>query len=133
MYFFFVFAHSIIDLLANCTIFIFIGATAPFDDWNSEMLQITPWRLILLGIAIMTLRRLPAIIILYRFTPDIRNFQEALFCGHFGPMGMWFIQILFLKYILIFFILAIKALGRYLLLYVLKLNFNLVFSFTPHI
>ena len=23
-----------------------------------------------------------------RFTPDIRTYREALFCGHFGPMGL---------------------------------------------
>lgn len=79
--------YSIVDLLINCTTFIYIGATMPFDDWNSEVLKITPWRLVVLAIAILFLRRLPAIILLYKFIPDITTFQEALFCGHFGPMG----------------------------------------------
>ncbi|KXN90638.1 putative Na(+)/H(+) antiporter C3A11.09 [Leucoagaricus sp. SymC.cos] len=43
---------------------------------------------IVLCIAILFLRRIPAILFLYRWVPEIANWKEALFCGHFGPMGV---------------------------------------------
>jgi len=36
----------------------------------------------------MLLRRLPIMIALYKFIPDIHTFHEALFSGHFGPIGV---------------------------------------------
>ena len=38
----------------------------------------------MLFIAILALRRIPNILLLYKFVPDIHNWREALFCGHFG-------------------------------------------------
>jgi NhaP-type Na+/H+ or K+/H+ antiporter len=72
----------------NCSTFIYIGATIPFDQFNSATLGIDPWRLVVLAIAILCLRRLPALIALHKFVPDIMTFREAVFCGHFGPMGV---------------------------------------------
>lgn len=37
-----------------------------------------------LSIGILILRRIPAILALYRWVPEIANWKEALFCGHFG-------------------------------------------------
>lgn len=77
-----------LDLLFNCACFIYIGAWFPFKDFNAPDLTIYPWRLVLLGILVLLLRRLPAVIALYRWIPDIKTFREALFSGHFGPMGV---------------------------------------------
>lgn len=79
---------NVIDLLFNCACFIYIGAWFPFNDFNAPELTINPWRLVLIGILVLLLRRLPAVIALYRWIPDIKTFREALFSGHFGPMGV---------------------------------------------
>lgn len=77
-----------LDLLFNCACFIYIGAWIPFNDFNSEQLSLTPWRLVIIGILVLLLRRLPVVIGLYKWIPDVKTFREALFSGHFGPMGV---------------------------------------------
>ncbi|KAI0930521.1 hypothetical protein AcW1_009187 [Taiwanofungus camphoratus] len=79
---------SVIDLLLNCGCFVYIGAWLPFSSFNSPELGITPWRLVVLFIAILCIRRIPPLLILYRWVPEIGNWREALFSGHFGPMGV---------------------------------------------
>lgn len=79
---------SVIDLLLNCGCFVYIGAWLPFDQFNSPELGITPWRLVVLLIAILALRRIPPLLLLYKSVPEIANWREALFSGHFGPMGV---------------------------------------------
>ncbi len=46
------------------------------------------WRLIVLAICILLARRLPVIMALYRWIPDIKTPREAAFVGWFGPMGV---------------------------------------------
>lgn len=75
-------------MLANCAIFIYIGATMPFNSWNSETTTLVWWRMLLLCLGILVLRRLPAIYALYHWIPDIKTTREAIFAGHFGPMGV---------------------------------------------
>ncbi|KAI6026254.1 Sodium/hydrogen exchanger family-domain-containing protein [Pisolithus microcarpus] len=79
---------SVIDYVLNCGCFIYIGAWLPFSSYNSAELGITPWRLICFLIAILVLRRIPPLLLLYRFVPEISSWKEALFSGHFGPMGV---------------------------------------------
>ncbi|KAJ7082043.1 Sodium/hydrogen exchanger family-domain-containing protein [Mycena belliarum] len=79
---------SVIDLLLNCACFVYIGAWMPFDAFNTPALGITPWRLVVLFLAILALRRIPSVLLLYRWVPEIRTWREALFTGHFGPMGV---------------------------------------------
>jgi len=79
---------SVIDLLLNCGCFIYIGAWLPFSSFNLPSLMITPWRLLALLSTLLIARRIPALLLMYRFVPDIMNWREALFCGHFGPMGV---------------------------------------------
>lgn len=76
---------SVVDLLFNVAVFVYIGAWMPFDSFNSEVTGATVWRLVVLAILIILLRRLPIMIILYKWIPDVRTFHEALFSGHFGP------------------------------------------------
>ncbi|KAG6916352.1 hypothetical protein DXG01_007243 [Tephrocybe rancida] len=75
---------SVIDLVLNCACFIYIGAWLPFEAFNSPELGITPWRLIVLFIGIITLRRIPAILVLYKWIPEVKTWREALFSGHFA-------------------------------------------------
>lgn len=62
----------------------YIGAWLPFSAFNTPELGITPWRLLVLFISIAFLRRMPAILALYKWIPEIENWRQALFSGHFG-------------------------------------------------
>ncbi|KAI6046097.1 Sodium/hydrogen exchanger [Pisolithus marmoratus] len=79
---------SVVDCVLNCCCFIYIGAWLPFSSYRSTELGITPWRLVLLMIGILLFRRIPPLLLLYRFVPEISSWKEALFSGHFGPMGV---------------------------------------------
>lgn len=79
---------SVIDLLLNCACFVYIGAWLPFPSFDKPELGITPWRLVVLFVAILFVRRIPPIMILYPWIPEIETWQEAVFSGHFGPMGV---------------------------------------------
>ncbi|KAG2132016.1 Sodium/hydrogen exchanger family-domain-containing protein [Suillus bovinus] len=79
---------SVIDYVLNCGCFIYIGAWLPLEAYNSPEYGITPWRLVLLVIVILVLRRIPPLLALYKFVPEIATWKEALFSGHFGPMGV---------------------------------------------
>lgn len=94
---------NVIDLLFNVAAFIYIGAIMPFKSFNDAELgvsethmdtrganeiQLNFWRLIILAIGILLIRRLPIILALYRWIPDIKTFREAAFTGWFGPMGV---------------------------------------------
>lgn len=74
--------------MLNCACFIYIGAWLPFQNFHVPGLGITPWRLATLCVAILFVRRIPAMFVLYKWIPEIRNWKEALFTGHFGPMGV---------------------------------------------
>ncbi|KAF8887097.1 Sodium/hydrogen exchanger family-domain-containing protein [Infundibulicybe gibba] len=79
---------SVIDLLFNVACFVFIGAWMPFSTFDNAALTLSVWRLIVIAILVLLLRRLPAMIALYRWIPDIKTFREAVFSGHFGPIGV---------------------------------------------
>lgn len=79
---------SVIDLLFNIAAFVYIGAWTPFNDFDSSALTLSPWRLVVIAILVLLLRRLPIMIALYKWIPDIKTFREAAFCGHFGPIGV---------------------------------------------
>lgn len=79
---------SILDLLINCATFIYVGASIPFSSWNDPSLTLVPWRLVVLGLSILIVRRLPILILMQRIIPDFKTHREAVFCGHFGPMGV---------------------------------------------
>ena len=78
---------SVLDLVLNCACFIYIGAWLPFDQFHISNLGVTPWRLVCLMIVILALRRIPSLLILYKLMPEVSNWREALFCGHFGPVS----------------------------------------------
>ncbi|KAL4080384.1 Cation/H+ exchanger [Scleroderma yunnanense] len=75
---------SVIDCVLNCACFIYIGAWLPFGSYESEELGITPTRLIVLMIGILLVRRIPFLVLLYKWIPEITSWKEALFSGHFG-------------------------------------------------
>jgi NhaP-type Na+/H+ or K+/H+ antiporter len=68
----------------------FIGLIMPWDTLTApQTTGITIGRLFGLGFLVLLLRRIPAIMISYRFMPDVcQDWKEALFMGYFGPIGM---------------------------------------------
>ena len=81
---------NFIDLLLNSTMFVYFGATIPWSQFNGSdpTSFMTPWRLTILLVLILFTRRIPIVILMKRFIPDIKTYSEALFAGHFGPMGV---------------------------------------------
>jgi NhaP-type Na+/H+ or K+/H+ antiporter len=79
---------SVIDLLFNIAAFIYIGAWMPFNKFQEPALTLTVWRLIVIAILVLLFRRLPVMLALYKWIPDVKNLREAVFCGHFGPIGV---------------------------------------------
>ncbi|RLV92025.1 hypothetical protein JA1_003337 [Spathaspora sp. JA1] len=79
---------TVIDLLLNLSFFVYFGAIIPWPQFNNRDLGLDVWRLVILAFVIIFLRRLPAVIAFKPFTPDVKTWREALFCGHFGPIGV---------------------------------------------
>ncbi|KAI0819315.1 Sodium/hydrogen exchanger family-domain-containing protein [Trametes gibbosa] len=79
---------AVIDLILNCGCFVYIGAWMPFNMFNAPELGITPWRLVVLFLAILVLRRIPPLLLLYKWVPEIATWREALFSGHFGESSL---------------------------------------------
>ncbi|KAF2743592.1 hypothetical protein M011DRAFT_410270 [Sporormia fimetaria CBS 119925] len=80
---------NVIDLLINLAFFVYFGTIIPWEQFNSpEILGITPWKLVVLGILVLFFRRIPIMLLLKPFLPDLKTWREALFAGHFGPIGV---------------------------------------------
>ncbi|KAH7025540.1 Sodium/hydrogen exchanger family-domain-containing protein [Macrophomina phaseolina] len=82
--------NSSIDVLLNFGGFMYIGAVLPWSEFNQpDVTGITYGRLFGLGFLVMVFRRIPAILIAYKFMPNVcKNIKEALFMGYFGPIGI---------------------------------------------
>jgi sodium/hydrogen antiporter len=76
---------SIIDLLLNSTMFVYFGSIIPWQNFHDGL---SPGKLTGVAILVLLLRRLPAILALKKLIPEIQTWNEALFAGHFGPMGV---------------------------------------------
>ncbi|KAI9309210.1 Sodium/hydrogen exchanger family-domain-containing protein [Cunninghamella echinulata] len=79
---------EVVDLLLNLTMFVYIGATMPWASFQSEELQTSVWRLIVLAILVLLLRRPPIVMALYKWVPAVKNWREAVFTAWFGPIGV---------------------------------------------
>ncbi|KAJ6266629.1 ORMDL family-domain-containing protein [Bipolaris maydis] len=79
----------IIDMMINSSFFVFFGAMIPWESF-SAFDAITPARLIVFLILILLFRRIPIVFILFqaKLLPFVKTTTEALFVGHFGPMGV---------------------------------------------
>lgn len=79
----------IIDLMLNSAVFIFFGAMIPWESFNSFD-SITPGKLVAVLALILVFRRIPVVFTLYKakLLPNVLTTTEALFIGHFGPMGV---------------------------------------------
>jgi sodium/hydrogen antiporter len=79
---------NVIDLLLNMAYFVYFGAIVPWDQFNNGAIGLSAWKLVILAILVLLFRRLPIMLAMKPLTPDIRTWREALFCGHFGPIGV---------------------------------------------
>jgi Na(+)/H(+) antiporter len=79
---------NVIDLLINLAFFVYFGTIIPWEQYNSAALGIAPWKLVVVGTMVIFFRRIPIMMCLKPIIPDIKTWREALFAGHFGPIGV---------------------------------------------
>lgn len=86
---------TIIDIILNSSMFVFFGFVIPWRKFlpHDVTPNCGPWKLTGFLILVRLFRRIPIVLAMKWFIPDIRTYREALFCGHFGPMGVgaWFL------------------------------------------
>ena len=79
---------NVIDLLLNLAYFVYFGSIIPWAQYNLPELGVTPWRLVVIAIMVILFRRIPIMVALKPLVPDIKTWREAVFAGHFGPIGV---------------------------------------------
>lgn len=79
---------NVIDLLINLAYFVYFGTIIPWSQFNSPDLPLSAWRLVVLAVFVILFRRIPIMMALKPLIPDIKTWREALFAGHFGPIGV---------------------------------------------
>lgn len=81
--------NSTIETLLNFAAFMFLGAAMPWSHFHMPLdTGITVGRLLALGFLVLGVRRIPAVMLGYRFIPRAcASWKEALFMGYFGPIG----------------------------------------------
>ncbi|RSM07441.1 hypothetical protein CEP52_005258 [Fusarium oligoseptatum] len=85
-----------IDMLLNVTIFLWYGAVIPWELFNEN--SVMPiWKLVVLGILVLLLRRLPWVFAMHKWIPQIEEAKQAVFVGFFGPIGVSAIFYLFIS------------------------------------
>lgn len=76
-----------IDMLLNVSIFIWFGAICPWAEfYHNNVISI--WRLVILGILVLLLRRPPIVFGMHKHIHQIEQKRQALFVGFFGPIGV---------------------------------------------
>lgn len=80
--------QEIIDTVLNMTVFVYIGAIIPWADYSNPALNITGWRVVVLAILVLLLRRPPWVIAATKAIPALSSLKEAIFAGWFGPIGV---------------------------------------------
>ena len=74
-------------MLLNLSIFIWYGAVCPWALFRVN--DVVPiYRLVFLGILILMFRRIPIVLAMHKYIPEIEHFQQAAFVGFFGPIGV---------------------------------------------
>lgn len=79
---------NVIDLLLNLAYFVYFGAIIPWQLYDAPELGLVPWRLVVIAVLVIFFRRLPIMLVLKPIIPDVKTWREALFAGHFGPIGV---------------------------------------------
>lgn len=76
---------SILDLMLNSAFFVYFGSIIP---WHTYRDNLKVGNMLLVALLTLLLRRLPTMITLKKLVPDLRTYHEAIFVGHFGPIGV---------------------------------------------
>ncbi|KAJ2303115.1 hypothetical protein IWW55_003088, partial [Coemansia sp. RSA 2706] len=76
-----------LNIMLSTSFFIYFGAIMPWQDFTSANM-LHPWRVAVAIILVMLFRRLPVIMLAYKLIPAVRTWQDALFAGWFGPIGV---------------------------------------------
>ncbi|KIV99015.1 uncharacterized protein PV09_09244 [Verruconis gallopava] len=76
-----------IDMLLNVAVFIWFGAVAPWHEFAHNSV-IPIYRLILLGLLVLLIRRPPVVFAMHKKIHQIEEWRQALFVGFFGPIGV---------------------------------------------
>lgn len=79
---------NVIDLLINLAFFVYFGTIIPWEQYNIGYLNLNVWRLVVIALLVLFFRRIPIMLALKPLIPDIKTWREALFAGHFGPIGV---------------------------------------------
>ncbi|KAI2704638.1 hypothetical protein CBS147354_9632 [Penicillium roqueforti] len=85
-----------IDMLLNVTIFLWYGAYLPWDHFGDNPV-ISTWRLVVLGVLVLLLRRLPWVFGIHKWIHQIEEARQAIFVGFFGPIGVSAVFYLFVS------------------------------------
>lgn len=81
---------DVIDLLLNLSYFVYLGTIIPWNQYNNTAIPggLPAWRLVLVAVFVLLFRRIPIVVALKPVIPDVKTWREAMFAGHFGPMGV---------------------------------------------
>lgn len=79
---------NVIDLLLNLSYFVYLGTIIPWEQFNNMDIGLSPWRLSVIAILVIFFRRIPVMLAFKPVIPDLKTWREALFAGHFGPIGV---------------------------------------------
>lgn len=79
---------NVIDLLINLAFFVYFGTIIPWAQFNNGNLGLDVWKLVVIALLVLFFRRIPIMLALKPVIPDIKTWREALFAGHFGPIGV---------------------------------------------
>jgi NhaP-type Na+/H+ or K+/H+ antiporter len=75
--------QEVVKRFFDLPIFVLLGMALPWEQWFG-----LGWSGLLLVVAILLLRRLPAVLLLYRTVGQLPRLRDALFAGWFGPIGV---------------------------------------------
>ena len=80
--------QDVIDSFLNVAIFIYLRALMPWSEFGNGEIGLAAWRLVVLAILVLLVRRLPWVMAWYPLIPSLDSPQEAAFAGYFGPIGI---------------------------------------------
>lgn len=78
--------QTTIDYILTASFFAYYGATIPWSQFDLH--HVPFWRFLVSGILILIFKRIPVLVFFYKAIPTVKNLKEALFVGHFGPVGV---------------------------------------------
>lgn len=75
--------QHLLKQLLQVPVFVLLGTALPWSDWVDM-----GWKAPALVVAILLLRRIPAVLLLKPFVDQLQTWSTALFVGWFGPVGV---------------------------------------------